>query len=95
MPARPIIDSGRRAEAVGVAPDLGEDVAGGGAGGVQALPLGRAGRERGGVLRGARELDADRVVRLLADDSGAVERQRDRVGELLALGRRDEPGARR
>ena len=69
------------AEAVGVAPDLGEDVPGGAAGGVQALALGRAARERGGVLRGARELDADRVVGLLADDARAVEGQRDRVRE--------------
>ena len=64
---------GPRAEALGVAPDLGEDVPGGGAGGVQPLRLGRAGRERRGVLGGARELDADRVVGLLADDAGAGE----------------------
>ena len=69
MPASPIIDSGRAPLRLGEAPDLGEDVPGGGAGGVQALRLGRARRERGGVLRGARELDAERVVRLLADDA--------------------------
>ena len=50
VPASPIIDSGLRALALGVAPDLGEDVAGGGAGGVEALASRRAGGERGGVL---------------------------------------------
>ena len=82
-----------RALRLGVAPDLGEDVAGRAAGGVQALALGRAARERRGVLRRARELDADRVAGLLADDARAVEGQRDRVREVLALGRGDEPGA--
>ena len=60
---------GARAETLGVAPHLGEDVPGGGARGVQPLRLGGAGGERGGVLRGAGELDADRVVGLLADDA--------------------------
>ena len=67
-----------RALRLGVAPDLGEDVARGGAGGVEALRLGRAGRERGGVLRRARQLDADRVVGQLADDAGAREDLRER-----------------
>src|SRR4051812_2871737 len=54
-----------------VAPHLEEDVPGGGAGGVEALRLGGGGGERGGVLRRAGQLDADRVVRALADDAGA------------------------
>ena len=62
-----------RAERLGVAPDLGEDVAGGRAGGVQPLRLGGARGERRGVLGGAGELDADRVVGELADDAGARE----------------------
>jgi hypothetical protein len=37
-------------------------MAGGGAGGVESLRLGRTRREARGVLRSARELDADRVV---------------------------------
>ena len=72
-----------RALALGVAPDLGEDVPGGGARGVQALRLGRARGQRGGVLGRARELDADRVVGLLAHDAGAHED----AGELAARAR--------
>ena len=79
VPARPIIDSGRAPWRLGVAPDLGEDVAGRGAGGVEALGLGGAGGQRGGVLRRAGELDADRVVGQLADDAGADEDLRERA----------------
>ena len=68
-----------RALRLGVAPDLGEDVARGGARGVEALRLGRAGGQAGGVLRRARELDADRVVGLLADDARADEDAGDRA----------------
>ena len=68
---------------------------GGGAGRVQPLRLGGAGRERGGVLGGARELDAERVVGLLADDARAREHLRERARELLVAGGGDEPGARR
>ena len=56
---------------LGEAPDLGEDVPGRGAGGVEALALGRAGGQRRGVLRRAGQLDADRVVGQLADDARA------------------------
>src|SRR5215218_3399141 len=55
---------GPRALLLCVAPDLEEDVAGGGARGVEALRLRRARRECGGVLGGAGQLDADRVARL-------------------------------
>ena len=67
-----------RALALGEAPDLGEDVPRRGARGVEALRLGRAGGQRRGVLRRARELDADRVARLLADDARAHEDAGDR-----------------
>ena len=68
------------------APDLGEDVPGCGTGRVQPLRLGRARRERRGVLCRARKLDPDRVVRLLADDAGADEDAGERGRERL-LGR--------
>ena len=79
--------------ALGVAPDLGEDVAGGGAGGVQALGGGRARGQRGGVLGDAGELDADRVVGLLADHAGAHEDVGDRAREAHVGGGGDEAGA--
>ena len=84
---------GARALLLGVAPDLEEDVPGGGAGGVEALGLRRARGQRGGVLGRARELDADRVARALADDAGAGEDVGDRPGEPLVGGRGDERGA--
>ena len=84
---------GPRALGVGVAPDLGEDVPGRGAGGVQALRLGRAGREARRVLRGARQLDADRVVGLLAHDPRADEDARQRPREVLVRRGRDESRA--
>ena len=83
-----------RAQALGVAPDLGEDVSRRRSGGIQPLRLGRPGRERRGVLGGARQLDADRVVGLLADDSRAREHLRQRSRQLL-LRRRPPPGRRR
>ena len=93
VPARPISDSGRAPRRLGEAPDLGEDVAGGGARGVEALALGRAGGQRGRVLGGARELDADRVVGGLADDAGLLEERGERQRERLVGGGRDEAGA--
>ena len=72
-----------RAQPLGIAPDLGEDVPGGRAGGVQPLRLGGARGERRGVLGRARELDADGVVGLLAHDAGAGEHLGERARELL------------
>ena len=94
MPARPIIDSGRAPWRLGEAPDLGEDVPGGGAGGVEALRLGRAGGQRGGVLGGARELDADRVVGLARRPRPRGEdARRSRRASSSSVGGGDEPGA--
>ena len=62
VPARPTNVRGAAAAALGQRQHLGEDVGRGHAGGVQALRLGRAGGQRRGVLRAARQLDADRVV---------------------------------
>jgi hypothetical protein len=84
---------GLGAVAAGVAPDLGEDVAGGGARGVEALALGRARGERGGVLGGTGELDADGVGRRLAHDARAQEDLGDRGGERLVGRRGDQAGA--
>ena len=84
-----------RALHLGEAPDLGEDVPGGGAGGVEALCLGRAGGERGGVLRRAGELHADRVVRHLAHHARLGEHPRQRFRQPLVGGRGDEARALR
>ena len=79
VPGQPDERRRLRAARLGVAPDLGEDVPGRGARRVQALRLGRARRQRGRVLRRARQLDADRVVGLLAHDARAHEHLRDRA----------------
>jgi hypothetical protein len=81
------------AELLGEAPDLGEDVPGGGAGRVHALRLGGAGGERGRVLGGARELHADGVVGELANDAGAGEDPGERACELLGGAGGHERGA--
>ena len=60
---------------------------------VQALGLGRARGQRGGVLGGARELDADRVVGLLAHQASADEQLGQRRGEALVGRGGDQPGA--
>ncbi len=72
-----------RTQRLGVAPDLGEDVPGGGSGRVQALRLGGAGSERRGVLRRPGELDPDGVVGLLADHPRADEQLGDRPRQVL------------
>ena len=95
MPGEPDHRLGARALLLGVAPDLEEDVPGRSAGGVEALGLGRAGGQRGGVLGRARELHADRVAGALADDARAGEDVGDRPGEPLVGGRGDERGALR
>ena len=62
-----------RPQPLGVPPDLGEDVPGGRTRGVQSLRLGCPRGEGRGVLGGARELDPEGVVGLLADDARAGE----------------------
>jgi hypothetical protein len=84
---------GPGAEPLGEAPDLGEDVPGGGAGRVEALGLGRAGGQGGRVLGGTGQLDADRVVAGLADDTGALEERRERQREALVGRGGDQAGA--
>ncbi len=87
-------DSGRAPARLGEAPDLGEDVAGRGTRRVEALRLGRADRERGGVLGDAGELDTDRIVGQLADDAGAREDRGERLARARSSkARGDEPGA--
>ena len=63
-------------------------------GGVQPLRLGGARGQRRGVLGGARQLDPERVVGLLADDAGAREHLGQRLRELLLARGRHERGAR-
>ena len=78
VPASPISDSGR-APCVSAKRQTSRKMwPGGGARGVQALRLGRARGQRGGVLGGAGELDADRVVGVLAHHAGALEDVGDR-----------------
>ena len=60
---------------------------------VEADRLGGAGRQRGGVLGDARELDADRVARLLADDARAHEDVGDRARQALVERGGDQAGA--
>ena len=71
-----------------LAPDLG----GRDAGGVQAVGRGRGGGERGGVLGGAGDLDADPVAGALADEAGAVEDLAELGAQVGVVGAEHERG---
>ena len=94
MPARPTKVRAVPPLQRGEAEHLEEDVGGRHAGGVEALRLGRADRDRGDVLGHPRQLDADRVVGDLADDARALEGLGDAVGERLRARGADQAGAR-
>ena len=93
VPARPANVSGCGALVARERVDLGEDLAGGGAGGVRAGRRGGGGGERGGVLGAAGELDADDVARVAGVEAGGAERVGDLAAEGGVAARRDERGA--